>query len=81
VLKGVVIDVERLRREIVADRMGATIARELGIARSYLYRKLSGGVAMSLKDLNRICRIYGRSATEFLKEIDLADADLERKAA
>lgn len=80
-LKGIEIDVEHLRREIVADRMGATIARKLGIARTYLYRKLSGKIAMTPKDLNRICKVYGRSATEFVKEIDLEDVDLEGLAA
>lgn len=69
--KGLKINVERLRREIVADRLGAIIARELGILPSYLYRKLGGKVGLSLDDLNNICRIYGRDATEFVDEVDL----------
>jgi transcriptional regulator with XRE-family HTH domain len=70
-LKGVVIDIKKLRREMAADRKGAEIARRLGMNRTYLQKKLSGTVAMTLEDLNNICREYGRSATEFIKEVDL----------
>ncbi|MCH8290737.1 helix-turn-helix domain-containing protein [Candidatus Poribacteria bacterium] len=80
-LKGFVINAERLRREIVADRKGATIAKELGIDRTYLYRKLGGKIRMTLDDLNRICKVYGRSATEFVDEIDLDQLDLEGTAS
>ena len=72
---GLKINVERLRREIVADRKGAEIARKLGINPSYLYRKLGGDVSMSLGDLNKICFLYGRDATEFVDEIDLGDLE------
>ena len=79
-LKGLNINVKRLRREITADRKGAEIARTLGIHRVYLYRKLHENVGMSLNDLNKICKVYGRSATEFIDEIDLEDIDLNYAA-
>jgi transcriptional regulator with XRE-family HTH domain len=60
--------------------MGAEIARQLGINRVYLYRKLGGKVGMSLGDLNKICHIYGRDATEFVDEIDLDEAEKENAA-
>ena len=72
--KGLTINVERLRRGIVADRKGAEIARHLGIKPTYLYKKLGGAVGLSLKDLNNICREYGRDATEFVDEVDLEGA-------
>jgi transcriptional regulator with XRE-family HTH domain len=77
--KGLKINVERLRREVVADRKGATIARQLGMNRIYLYRKLGGDVGMSLDDLNQICKVYGRESTEFVDEIDLDQVELKRK--
>ena len=72
-ITGLKINVERLRREIVADRKGAEIARQLGINPSYLYRKLGGDVSMSLDDLNKICFLYGRDATEFVDKIRLEE--------
>ena len=65
----------RLKREITADRMGAEIARRIGINRTYLYKKLHQTIGMSLDDLNKICKAYDRDATEFVDEIDLGDLE------
>ena len=73
--KGLKINIERLKREITADRMGAEIARRLGINRTYLYKKLHQTIGMSLDDLNKICKAYDRDATEFVDEIDLGDLE------
>jgi transcriptional regulator with XRE-family HTH domain len=69
--KGLTINTEKLRSEMANDRVGARIAREIGVRPSYLYRKLGGEIAMSLDDLNQICKLYGRDSIEFIAEIEL----------
>lgn len=73
-VKGLEIDVDKLRREVTGRRVGAKIADELGISRFYLYRKLSGKIAFGLRDLNRVCGKLGIDASEFVCEVEI---DLE----
>jgi len=68
--KGKRINVEKVRREIVADRLGVKIANHMGINRFSLYRKFSTG-KLTLDDLNKICAYLGRDVAEFLDEFEL----------
>lgn len=70
--QGLTINHDKLKREIAGQRIGARVAKHIGINRFSLYRKLGqlSGQRINLDDLNRICAFLNRDVDDFLTRIN-----------